>query len=109
LRDLVGEETFAEHYRVQYGETNRLYLEAVCLRGDRRVGRVLEDLYDSGADLTCLDRDVLLKALDDHGLDFQRHLRLIDDPVLPWHTVNEVDPADEQRLLRAIEQRTTTR
>ncbi|TLQ39337.1 B12-binding domain-containing radical SAM protein [Streptomyces marianii] len=109
LRDLVGQETFAEHYRVQYGETNRLYLEAVCLRGDRRVGRVLEDLYDSGADLTCLDREVLLKALDDHGLDFERHLRRIDDPVLPWHTVNEVDPADEQRLLRAIEQRTTTR
>ncbi|MFD5308539.1 B12-binding domain-containing radical SAM protein [Streptomyces ardesiacus] len=109
LRDLVGEETYAEHYRVQYGETNRLYLEAVCLRGDRRVGHVLEHLYDSGADLTCLDREVLLKALTDHGLDFERHLRLIDDPVLPWHIVNEVNPADEQRLLRAIEQRTASR
>jgi lipid II:glycine glycyltransferase (peptidoglycan interpeptide bridge formation enzyme) len=84
-------------------------LEAVCLRGDRRVGRVLEDLYDGGADLACLDREVLLKALTDHGLDFERHLRLIDDSVLPWHTVNEVDPAEEQRLLHAIEQRTPTR
>ncbi|MGW2105080.1 B12-binding domain-containing radical SAM protein [Streptomyces sp. NPDC001948] len=109
LRDLVGEETFAEHYRVQYGETNRLYLEAVCLRGDRRVGHVLEDLYDGGADLTSLDREVLMKALTAHNLDFDRHLRLMDDPILPWHTVNEIDPDDEQRLLAGIELRTATR
>ncbi|MFD4476029.1 B12-binding domain-containing radical SAM protein [Streptomyces sp. NPDC058471] len=106
LRTLVGEDTFAEHYRVQCGETNRLYLEAVCLRGDRRVGHVLEHLYDRGADLTSLSRQDLLDALSAHGLDFDRHLRHIDDPVLPWHTVNEVDPDQEKRLMAAIAQRT---
>ncbi len=106
LRSLVGEDTFAAHYRVQYGETNRLYLEAVCLRGDRRVGHVLEHLYDRGADLTSLDRQDLLDALRIHGLDFDRHLRHIDDPVLPWHTVNEVDPEEEQRFMAAIAERT---
>ncbi|ANW22214.1 B12-binding domain-containing radical SAM protein [Streptomyces clavuligerus] len=109
LRRLVGEETFAEHYRVLYGEANRLHLEAVCLRGDRRVGHALEDLYKSGADLTRLDRSDLLSSLNAHGLDFERHLRLIDDPVLPWHTVNEVDTVQEQRVTAAIGKRMSDR
>ncbi|MEU6331537.1 radical SAM protein [Streptomyces sp. NPDC047049] len=108
LRGLVGQEAFDQNYRVRYGETNRLYLEAVCLRGDRRVGHVLEDLYDSGADLAALSREDLLDALAAHKLDFERHLRHFDEPVLPWHTVNEVDPYKEQELAAALEKRVAT-
>ncbi|MEV7959063.1 B12-binding domain-containing radical SAM protein [Streptomyces sp. NPDC087532] len=107
LRSLVGEQQFAEHYRVQYGETHRLYLEAICLRGDRRVGRVLEDLYDQGADLSALSRTDLLAALEARGLDFERHLRHFDDDVLPWHTVNTVASSAEERLIKGLEQRMT--
>ncbi|RLU82501.1 radical SAM protein [Streptomyces griseocarneus] len=108
LRSLVGRQAFDEHYRVQYGETSRLYLEAICLRGDRRIGHVLEHLYDNGADFTALTREDLLHAMRLHGLDFARHLRHFEDPVLPWHTVNEADPAEEQRLTDALSKRTAT-
>ncbi|MFJ6380085.1 B12-binding domain-containing radical SAM protein [Kitasatospora sp. NPDC092039] len=105
LRDLVGQEDFDQHYRVQFGETSRLYLEAICLRGDRRVGHVLEDLYDNGMDPTDLPRDVLFDALAAHGLDFERHLRHMDDPVLPWHVLNDVDTTTEQALIQALNNR----
>ncbi len=105
LRDLVGQEDFDRHYRVQFGETSRLYLEAICLRGDRRVGHVLEDLYDNGMDPTDLPREVLFDALAAHGLDFERHLRHMDDPVLPWHVFNDVDTTTEQALIQALNNR----
>ncbi|MFF2618858.1 B12-binding domain-containing radical SAM protein [Kitasatospora sp. NPDC058046] len=105
LRDLVGQNDFDQHYRVQFGEKSRLYLEAICLRGDRRIGHVLEDLYDNGMDPTDLPRDVLVNTLAAHGLDFARHLRHMDDPVLPWHVFNDVDPTTEQTLIKALNNR----
>ncbi|WP_446040139.1 B12-binding domain-containing radical SAM protein [Streptomyces sp. SID1121] len=108
LAYLVGQQEYDAHYRVLYGESNRLYLEAICLRGDRRVGHVLEDLFDQGADLTALTRDELLTAMDKHGLDFARHLRHMDDPILPWHIVNSVPPQAEQRLITALARHTAT-
>ncbi|WP_445394920.1 B12-binding domain-containing radical SAM protein [Streptomyces sp. LE64] len=108
LRDLVGADAFNQHYRVQYGETNRLYLEALCLRGDRRVGHVLEQLHQSEVDFASLNPQDLMRAMADHGLDFERHLRYMDDVVLPWHIVNEVDPDEERQLAEAIRRRTTS-
>ncbi|MEJ8640155.1 B12-binding domain-containing radical SAM protein [Streptomyces sp. MS2.AVA.5] len=102
LRSLVGTQVYESFYRVLYGESSRLYLEALCLRGDRRVGRVLEDLYDSDTDLSVLTLPDLLKALAPHGLDLDRHLRHIDDPVLPWHVVNDVPPQAEHALANAV-------
>ncbi|MFJ6518721.1 radical SAM protein [Streptomyces filamentosus] len=105
LRDVVGPADFARHYRVEGPSTARMHLEAVCLRGDRRVGHVLEDLYDAGTDPHTLTRDQFAAALAARGLDYDHHLRHMDDTVLPWHTVDSVNPAAEQQLANALTKR----
>ncbi|MFE9661816.1 radical SAM protein [Streptomyces sp. NPDC005955] len=102
LRELVGEAEYEQHYRVLYGETSRMHLEVVCSRGDRRIGHVLEDLYDAGTDLGTLSKNQLRDALVKRGLDYDRHLRYMDDPVLPWHTVNHVNEAAEREFAAAL-------
>ncbi|MFB7362319.1 radical SAM protein, partial [Streptomyces hydrogenans] len=104
LRTLAGAE-YERHYRVELPAPARMRLEAVCLRGDRRVGRVLEDLYDAGTDLYAVTRDQLADALAVHGLDFDRHLRHMDDPVLPWQVVDTVNPAAGRQLAAALTER----
>ncbi|MFF4172866.1 radical SAM protein [Streptomyces sp. NPDC001744] len=105
LRDLVGPAVFARHYRVEGPCTARMHLEAVCLRGDRRVGHVLEDLYDTGTDPNTVTRDQLAVALAAHGLDYEHHLRHMDEAVLPWHTVDSVNRVAEQQLADALAKR----
>ncbi|MEU7240409.1 B12-binding domain-containing radical SAM protein [Streptomyces sparsogenes] len=105
LRTLVGAEAFEEHYRVLYGETSRMHLEVVCSRGDRRIGRVLEDLYDAGVDLKNLTKDQIVEALAKHGLVYDRHLRHMDDPVLPWQILNHVNRDAEMRLADSLSRR----
>ncbi|WP_051804822.1 hypothetical protein [Streptomyces griseus] len=105
LRDLVGPAVFARHYRVEGPSAARMHLEAVCLRGDRRVGHVLEDLYDTGTDPATITRGRLTTALAAHGLDYDHHLRHMDEPVLPWHTVDSVDHDAEQQLADALAKR----
>ncbi|MGY1435482.1 MULTISPECIES: B12-binding domain-containing radical SAM protein [Streptomyces] len=102
LRTLVGEEQYTQHYRVVPGDTSRMHLEVVCSRGDRRIGHVLEDLYTAGTDLRTLTKDKLVEALDKRGLDYNRHLRHMDEPVLPWHTSNHVNRDAEQQFTDAI-------
>jgi radical SAM superfamily enzyme YgiQ (UPF0313 family) len=102
---LAGQEAYDKYFRVLWGEASRLYLEAVCLRGDRRVGEVLEDLYESGADLSTLTKEQLLGALKARGLEFGRHLRYMSDPVLPWHVVNDIDHEAELELAAAVAHR----
>ncbi|MEU5834027.1 radical SAM protein [Streptomyces diacarni] len=102
LRTLVGEEQFTQQYRVVPGDTSRMHLEVVCSRGDRRIGHVLEDLYTAGTDLRTLTKDQLVEALDKRGLDYNRHLRHMDEPVLPWHTINHVNRDAEQQFADAI-------
>ncbi|WP_238782981.1 B12-binding domain-containing radical SAM protein [Streptomyces monomycini] len=102
VRALAGDTDFAAHYRVEQFATGRMHLEVVCSRGDRRVGHVLEDLYDAGTDLAELTKDQLVEALDRHGLDYDRHLRHMDDPVLPWHVLNHVNRTAEDQLATAL-------
>ncbi|MFF8786876.1 hypothetical protein [Streptomyces sp. NPDC015125] len=104
LQHLVGDEQFA-HFDVVYGETSRMHLEVVCSRADRRMGHVLEDLFDAGVDLDTLTKDTLTAALTRHGLDYDRHLRHMDDDVLPWHCTNHVSRAAEDRLATALTHR----
>ncbi|MFE2944705.1 B12-binding domain-containing radical SAM protein [Streptomyces sp. NPDC059255] len=106
LKGLVGAEAFARHFRVLWGESARLHLESICLRGDRRIGHVLEDLHDSHLDLTSLTADQLHAALARHGLRHDAYLRAMDDDVLPWEIVNTVQPEAEQRLRDALAHRT---
>ncbi|MFD9688401.1 B12-binding domain-containing radical SAM protein [Kitasatospora sp. NPDC059088] len=109
LRSLAGTELYERSFRVQWGETSRLLLEAVCLRGDRRVGHVLEDLHDADVDLSRITRPQLSAALAAHGLDFSQHLRDMAGEVLPWDIVNTVDPAAEQDLAERLTERAATR
>ncbi|GLF97373.1 B12-binding domain-containing radical SAM protein [Streptomyces yaizuensis] len=102
LRELVGDTDYERYYRVLHGETSRMHLEVVCSRGDRRIGHILEDLYDAGTDPGTLTKEHLLKALAERDLNYDRHLRHMDDPVLPWHTVNRVNPAAEQEFAAAL-------
>jgi hypothetical protein len=82
-----------------------MHLEVVCSRGDRRVGHVLEDLYDAGTDLRTITKSRLVAALEKRGLDYDRHLRHMDDAVLPWQIVSHVDPAAERRFAAALAER----
>ncbi|MBD0742973.1 radical SAM protein [Streptomyces sp. CBMA152] len=105
LKALVGAAVFDTHYRVEQFATARMHLEVVCSRGDRRIGHVLEDLYNSGTDLDTLTKDQLMAALGKHGLDYDRHLRHMDDPVLPWHILNHVPAAAETTLANQLAER----
>lgn len=108
LRDLVGAEKFEAHFRVLDLGASHMRLEAVSSRADRRMGRVLEDLYDRGTDLSRVTREELVEALARHGLDYDRHLRHMDDPVLPWHILDHVNTAAEQQLAAALYAREAT-
>ncbi|WP_234431339.1 B12-binding domain-containing radical SAM protein [Streptomyces sp. NRRL F-5053] len=108
LRKLVGEDTYAASYRVVPGDASRMHLEVVCSRGDRRVGKVLEDLFDSDHDLRTLTKAQLVEAMARRGLDYDQHLRHMDDPVLPWHITNHVHPAAEKQFTDRILARETT-
>ncbi|MFE7497559.1 B12-binding domain-containing radical SAM protein [Streptomyces albidoflavus] len=106
LRYLVGDEEYERNYRVLWGESSRLLLESVCLRGDRRIGRILERLYDEGVDLASLSGTQLRKVLDDEGLDHIYYLRELGiQEVVPWEVVNSVDPQQEAALLKALTER----
>lgn len=106
LRTLVGHDRYQRNFRIVWGESGRLLLESVCLRGDRRVGRMLEHLHDSGADLDSLTPDELSDALTAFGLSHQRYLRQIPvTEALPWDVLNSVDPAAEESLISALKGR----
>ncbi|MFC5720858.1 radical SAM protein [Streptomyces gamaensis] len=105
LRGLVGEAEYQAHYRVEQFPTSRMHLEVVCSRGDRRIGHVLEDLYDAGTDLSSLTKDDLVQALAKRGLDYDRHLRHMDDRVLPWQVLNHVNPGAEEQLAQSLAKR----
>ncbi|MER7109436.1 B12-binding domain-containing radical SAM protein [Streptomyces sp. NPDC000229] len=107
LRELVGDEEYAQHYRVEQFGASRMHLEVVCSRGDRRIGHVLEDLYDAGTDLRTITKDELVTAMRKRGLAYDRHLRHMDDIVLPWHVVNHINGEAEQQFATALTERET--
>ncbi|MBG7704812.1 radical SAM protein [Streptomyces sp. MC1] len=102
LRELVGDDEYEAHFRVEQFTASRMHLEVVCSRGDRRVGHVLEDLYDAGVDLRTVTKAELVAALSRRGLDYDRHLRHMHEPVLPWHVVNDVNEPAERQFAAAL-------
>lgn len=94
-----------DRFRVLWGEHSRLLLEALCDRGDRRVGHVLEALHDAGTDFAHLTKAQLEQALAAHGLTFSSYLAARDTDLLPWQTVNTVHPEAEQALAAALRNR----
>ncbi len=106
LRKLVGNERYERHFRVLWGESSRLLLESVCLRGDRRIGYVLEFLHDSDIDLNDIDSGTLNGALAAAGVSHEHYPREIPAAeVLPWEVLNSVDSAAEASLMSELEMR----
>ena len=106
LYELVGSEAYERNYRVVWEESARLLLESVCLRGDRRIGHVLEALHDAGTDPADLSGEELRAALAAHGLDHRRYLERLDpDQPVPWDVVNDVDREQEIRLMAELDRR----
>lgn len=108
LRALVGDEKFEQHFRVLDLGASHMHLEVICSRGDRRIGLVLGDLYDADIDLHTVTKDQLVEALARRGLSYDRHLRHMDEPVLPWHTLNRVHTSAEEQLATALYEREST-
>ncbi|MFD6534933.1 B12-binding domain-containing radical SAM protein [Streptomyces goshikiensis] len=108
LRELAGDTKFDQHFRVLDLGASHMHLEVIASRADRRMGRVLEDLYDAGLDRNHVTRQQLVTALARRGLDYERHLRHMDEPVLPWHTLNHVNTDAEDQLAAALYAREST-
>ncbi len=55
-----------------------------------------------------MTKDQLVEALARRGLSYDRHLRHMDEPVLPWHTLNHVNTTAEHQLATALYERENT-
>ena len=70
------------------------YIEATLSRGDRRMGRVIENVWRAGGRLEAwsdyFSFDRWMKAFDDAGVDptFYAHRLRDKDEVMPWDNVN---------------------
>lgn len=107
LRSLVGDAAYEKNFRVVGADNSRLLLEALCMRGGRVVGGILEDLHDAGTDFSRLTSAELESVLEARGLDLAHFLREIElDEPLPWGVVNTVSAEDETQLMTATRQRT---
>ncbi|WP_405690189.1 hypothetical protein [Streptomyces sp. NBC_01185] len=56
-----------------------------------------------------MTKSQLVEGLARHGLSFDRHLRYMDEPVLPWHTLNHVHITAEEQLATSPYERESTR
>jgi radical SAM superfamily enzyme YgiQ (UPF0313 family) len=87
----------------------RYAFEALCMRGDRRISRVLADLHARGVTHASEDVDGIDAVLAEHGLDLAHYLRRFGaQEAVPWQIVDamsarrqtvalEVLPAAERR------------
>lgn len=92
------------------------YLEAICSRGDRRLGAVLETAWKAGARFDGWDDqlklDLWMAAFAEHRLDpdwYALRARNLDE-VLPWVVVNDtVSPGFLKReWVKSTQERTTS-
>ncbi|MFC5171259.1 hypothetical protein [Streptomyces mutomycini] len=56
-----------------------------------------------------MTKSQLVEGLARHGLSFDRHLRHMDEPVLPWHTLNHVHITAEEQPATSPYERESTR
>jgi len=62
--------------------------ETMTMKGDRRIGNVLEDLHRDGMDLTNLSKSRVETAMHRHNLDFDFYKSSKSGAdVLPWHHI----------------------
>ena len=90
LRDSIK----AKNVVYNWHDPQTSYIEATLSRGDRRMGRVIENVWRSGGRLEAwsdyFSFDRWMKAFDDAGVDptFYAHRERERDEVMPWDIVD---------------------
>lgn len=89
LLDRLGSHRYANLVRLTRMPKGDHLIQTLTIRSDRRIGAVLEEVYDSGTGHTAFDDDDAERLLERAGLpqvDFYRR-RIADDEILPWELV----------------------
>lgn len=86
-----------------YGHSERCSKDSFRPRTDHAV------FGGADIDLHTVTKSQLVEGLARHGLSFDRHLRYMDEPVLPWHTLNHVHITAEEQLATSPYERESTR
>ena len=90
LRDSIK----AKNVVYNWHDPQTSYIEATLSRGDRRMGRVIENVWRSGGRLEAwsdyFSFDRWMKAFDDAGVDptFYAHRERDKDEVMPWDIID---------------------
>ena len=90
LRDSIK----AKNVVYNWHDPQTSYIEATLSRGDRRIGRVIENVWRAGGRLEAwsdyFSFERWMKAFDDAGIDptFYAHREREKDEVMPWDTVD---------------------
>ena len=88
--DLLRDNIKAKNVVYNWHDPKTSYIEATLSRGDRRMGRVIENVWRDGGRLEAwsdyFSFDRWMKAFDDAGVDptFYAHREREKDEVMPW-------------------------
>ena len=92
--NLLRENIKAKNVVYNWHDPQTSYIEATLSRGDRRMGKVIENVWRAGGRLEAWSDYFLfgrwMKAFDDAGIDptFYAHRERCEDEVMPWDIVD---------------------
>lgn len=92
--NLLRENIKAKNVVYNWHDPQTSYIEATLSRGDRRIGKVIENVWRSGGRLEAwtdyFSFDRWMQAFDDAGVDptFYAHRERCKDEVMPWDVVD---------------------
>lgn len=92
--NLLRENIKAKNVVYNWHDPQTSYIEATLSRGDRRIGKVIENVWRSGGRLEAwtdyFSFDRWMQAFDDAGVDptFYAHRERSKDEVMPWDVVD---------------------
>lgn len=92
--NLLRENIKAKNVVYNWHDPQTSYIEATLSRGDRRMGRVIENVWRAGGRLEAWSDYFLfgrwMKAFDDEGVDptFYAYRERCEDEVMPWDIVD---------------------
>lgn len=93
-QDLLKENLRSKHIRLNWHDSKTSVLEGVFARGDRRLGKVIEEAYKSGCRLDgwseYFSYEKWMEAFKKCGVDpaFYNERKREYDEILPWDTVS---------------------
>ncbi len=92
--NLLRDNMKAKNVVYNWHDPQTSYIEATLSRGDRRIGRVIENVWRDGGRLEAwsdyFSFERWMKAFDDAGIDptFYAHRQRDEDEVMPWDIVD---------------------